>query len=98
MIQFDINQLFVQSKIVSSIWLNSSIQPLHETLTDLFDEILTGTNTPGQSGSQSNSNEGVIHKAPELKPHHQMVKGHMTDTHGRGVLPLHRETVDMFSS
>ena len=39
---------------------------------------LVVTISPGQSGPVSNDNESVFHipKAPELKPHHQIVSSH----------------------
>ena len=47
-------------------WLNSSFLSIDETL--------TGTTTPGQSGPENDSNEGVhnILQTPRLEPHHQM--------------------------
>ena len=46
--------------------LNISIQPIYRTL--------TGTINPGQSGPESNDNEGVFHisQTPRLEPYHQM--------------------------
>ena len=45
-----------------------------QTFIWLINETLKGTTTLGQSGSQSNGNEGVLHtpSTPELKPYHQM--------------------------
>ena len=61
-ILFNINHLFVHSFKYSE-WLN--IWPIDETL--------IGTTTLAQSEPGSNGNEGVLHKAPGLEPHHQTV-------------------------
>ena len=52
--------------IFPSTWSNSSFWPING--------ILTGTITPGQSGTESNGNKGVLYisQTPRLEPHQQM--------------------------
>ena len=38
-----------------------------------MDGTLTGTTTPGQSGPESNGDEGVVHISQSFKTHHEIV-------------------------
>ena len=61
-------------------FLNRSIRSIDGTLTD--------PTTPDLSGPESNENEGVFHRSPELEPH-QMQFSVIPKKHlGEGVLPL----------
>ena len=76
-----------------SKWLNSSIWPIEETLTD--------APIPGESQLGSNGNEGVLHipKSPRIEAlSSDSLASYPGYSLGRGSYPLDRDAVSIFYS